>query len=97
MLTKENDKHPTGVDGLTVAGSVAIAAGEAGGAGDSLPHAVAHVAGGGRHQAVHHEAAAVPDGDVQLPDTALPVLVDAGGCPDHALVDAGHGPWKSNY
>ena len=82
---------------LTVTGSVAVAAGQTGGAGDPLTHAVAHVAPRGRLQFVHHEAAAVPHGDVELGHTALPVLVDAGGGGDDALVDAGHGTCTSNY
>ena len=95
---KENDKHPN--DPLTVTGRVAVAASQAGGTRHSLPHTVTHGtlrAGGGRLELVHHEAAAVPDGDVELPHAALPVLVDAGGGCDDALQDAGHGPCNSNY
>ena len=82
---------------LTVAGSEAVAAGEAGGTRDPLPDTVAHVAPRGRLQFVHHEAAAVPDGDAELGHAALPVLVDAGGGGDDALVYAGHGSCSSNY
>ena len=55
LLTGLNARYP-----LTVAGRVAVGAGEAGGAGDALADAVAHVAGGGGGEAVHHEAGAVP-------------------------------------
>ena len=55
LLTGLNARYP-----LTVAGRVAVGAGEAGGAGDTLADAVAHVAGGGGGEAVHHEAGAVP-------------------------------------
>ena len=55
LLTGLNARYP-----LTVAGRVAVGACEAGGAGDTLADAVAHVAGGGGGEAVHHEAGAVP-------------------------------------
>ena len=55
LLTGLNARYP-----LTVAGRVAVGAGEAGGAGDALADAVAHVAGRGGGEAVHHEAGAVP-------------------------------------
>ena len=55
LLTGLNARYP-----LTVAGRVAVGAGEAGGAGDTLADAVAHVAGRGGGEAVHHEAGAVP-------------------------------------
>ena len=44
---------------LTIAGGVAVAGSQAGGTGHPLPHAVAHVAPGGGHQVVRHEARAV--------------------------------------
>ena len=79
---------------LTVAGGVAVGAGQAAGAGDALADAVAHVAGRGGPELVDHEGAAVPHGDVELPDAALPVLVDAGSAGHHPLGDGGHGACK---
>ena len=89
LLTGLNARYP-----LTVAGRVAVGAGEAGGAGDALADAVAHVAGGGGGEAVHHEAGAVPHGDVELPHATLSVLVDAGHARDDSLAHAGHCAWK---
>ena len=76
---------------LTVTGSVAIGGGEARGAGDALPHAVAHVAGGGGLEPVDHELGAVPHRDVQLAHAALPVLVDARRAGHDPLRHARHG------
>ena len=77
---------------LTVAGGEAICGCQAAGAGDALPDAVSHVAGGGGTEPVDHEGAAVPHGDVQLPHAALPVLVDARRTGHYPLGHAGHRP-----
>ena len=79
---------------LTVAGGVAVGARQAAWAGDALADAVAHVAGGGGPELVHHEGAAVPHGDVELPHAALPVLVDARSAGHDPLGDGGHGACK---
>ena len=71
---------------LTVAGRVAVAAGETFWTRDALPHTVTHVTPRCGLQAVRHKAGAVPHSDVQLSDTALPVLVDAGGGCNNALM-----------
>ena len=81
---------------LTVAGRVAVGAGEAGGAGDALAHAVAHVAGGGGGEAVHHEARAVPHlyNTVQYSAVQYSTVAHRDVQLAHAalavLVDAGH-------
>ena len=77
---------------LTIAGRVAVTAGEARGAGYALPHTVAHVAPRGGPQLVDHEGGAVPHGDVQLPHATLPVLVDARCTGHDPLGNAGDGP-----
>ena len=77
---------------LTVAGGEAIGGRQTAGAGDALADAVAHVAGGGGAEPVDHEGAAVPHGDVDLPDATLPVLVDARRAGHDPLAHAGHRP-----
>ena len=76
---------------LTIAWCISIGASEALGTGHPLPHAVAHVAGGGGLEPVDHELGAVPHRDVQLAHAALPVLVDARRAGHDPLRHARHG------
>ena len=87
-------KYPWNI--LTITRSISITAGQTGRAGNPLSHTEAHVTSRRWLESVNHEARAVPHGDVQLPDAAFPVLVDAGDARHDALLNRGHSSWNSD-